>query len=178
VLPRSMLSQKPEPIMEADCEPEYSDHFVRIMEQTGRAGSDGSGETLGRNADFRMVGAGAGAVLLDDQERVIEAGFLCTKVPGRQTASRVEAWAFYMILKLWHGRLPVTIVVDASYVINGLKHHRTSRYPEGVNSDIWRLIDEQLEPIAIQPVALKIKSHIDATHLRHIDYPSGVDPCQ
>ena len=168
-MPRSMLSPKPEPIKEAECEPEYSDNFVRIMEQTGRVGSDGSGGTLTRNADFRMVGAGARAVVLDDQDRLLEAGFLCTKVPGRHTVPRAEAWAFYMILKLWHGRLPLTIVVDASYVFNGLKHHRRSKYLEGYNSDVWRLIYEKLDPMEIQPVAVKIKSHIDATHLRHRD---------
>ncbi len=72
-----------------------------------------------------------------------------------------------MILELWHGLLPLTIVVDASYVINGFKHHRICKYLEGVNADIWSLIYGQLEPMTIQPKVVKIKARIDATHLRH-----------
>ncbi len=63
-----------------------------------------------------------------------------SKVLGKQTVPRAEAWALYNVIKSWHGLMRITIVVDATYVTNGFKPGNRAAFRRGTNGDIWTLI--------------------------------------
>ena len=120
---------------------------------------------------MRTVGAGVGTQLLSDHESdspVLEEAYLYSRVPGRQTVPRSEAWALYLVLQVWDGSYDLTIVTDATYTISGTDMRKRHQHLKGVNGDIWRLILDEIDGKAAAHGLLdlvKLKSHSEAKHL-------------
>ena len=74
---------------------------------------------------------------------------LCTaliyaEVPGNQTVCRAEAWALFIIIKVWPGDFHLAITVDATYSLSGMDLVRRERHIKGANADIWSLMYHEL----------------------------------
>ena len=99
-------------------------------------------------------------VTLDTENNISKVSVLTSKVPGKQTVPRAEAWAVRQVLERWHGRKPLKIITDALYVVKGFLKHNKAAYMKGANSDIWTDIFERMEGMRIKPTVHKVKSHL------------------
>ena len=135
-----MLPAKPPPVKRAECNAVTIGDFARILKASGRRGVDGSGGKLFSNDPrLRTVGAGAGTQLLGDAENdswIMEESYLFSRVPGKQTVPRAEAWAMYLVLQVWDGTYDLAIVTDASYTYSGMDLHNRQKHLKGTNKDI------------------------------------------
>ena len=124
LLTGNMLPAKPSPVLRAECNATVVGDFAKILKATGRCGVDGSGGKLfSSNPRLRAVGAGVGAQALGETEEgqwVVEEAYLSSRVPGKQTVPRAEAWAMYLVLGIWAGTYDLEIVTDASYTYSGM----------------------------------------------------------
>ena len=174
-----MLPAKPPPVKRAECNAVTVGDFARILKAFGRCGVDGSGGKLfSNNPRLRIVGADDGTQLLGDAENdpwVLEESYLFSRVPGKQTVPRAEAWAMYLVLQVWDGTYDLEIVTDASYTYSGMDLRNRHKHLKGPNSDIWQLvykeIDYSTEHGAGHLDIVKIKSHSDAEHLVRRETP-------
>ena len=126
-----------------------------IVRKNGNRGHRRSRGTFTSKPELRVVGAGAGAVAIDDEGNITESALLISEVPGMQTVPRAEAWALYCVLITWHGRMNLTVVVDATYVTNGMITGNRITFLEGVNADIWKLIYARYDELEIVPRIVK-----------------------
>ena len=94
---------------------------------------------------------------------------MSSRVPGKQTVPRAEAWAMYLVLQEWDGTYDVEIVIDASYTYSGMGLRNRHKHLKGANRDIWQPIyketDYNTEHGAGHLDIAKIKSHSYAEHL-------------
>ena len=94
----------------------FDEDFTQWLNDTGKAGTDGTGGTDG-DPRTRRVFAGA-AVLSKDGSKV---AYMQCKVRGRQTVPRSELTALLKTLRCIRTVQKWTIYIDAQYVINGLE---------------------------------------------------------
>ena len=75
----------------------------------------------------------------------------------------------YTWLWAWNDRpeasvqMQITIIVDATYIINGMKPHMRKTMLEGEKLDPCQIIYDEYDEIKIKPEFCKIKWHIEAT---------------
>ena len=50
----------------------------------------------------------------EDGQWIVEDAHIASRVPGKQTVPRAEAWAIYLVLCIWDGTYDLEIVTDAS----------------------------------------------------------------
>ena len=168
-----LLPTKPPAVLRAECNATIIGEFAKILKASGRCGVDGSGDKhFSSNPRLRTVGAGAGTQLLGDAEVtpwVKEESYLFSRVPGKNTVPRTEAWAMYLVLQVWDGTYDLEIITDASYTYSGMDLVNRQKHLRGVNKDIWQLIYKELDwtmKAAIGQLDItKLKSHSDAEHL-------------
>ena len=118
------------------------------------------------------MGAGAGTQLLGNAEStrwVQEEAYLYSRVPGKQTVPRAEAWAIYLVMQVWDGAHDLEIVTDASYTCSGMDLYNRHTHLRGTNRDIWQLIYKELDSTTCNATGhldiTKLKSHSEAEHL-------------
>ena len=158
IMPGNITSQ-PVGWAPIDTEEHYGPNFCRWLNNTGKAGTDGTG---GIDNDPRTRRAFAGAAVVSpDGEQV--AYFHC-KVPGRQTVPRAELTALDRILKCIRAKRTWHIYIDAQYVINGLAAEDRSFYILGFNGDLWQHIYNKLAELEGKGIAdinfIKVTSHV------------------
>ena len=168
-----LLPAKPPAVQRAECNATIIGEFAKILKASGRCGGDGSGgRHFSSNPRLRTVGAGAGTQLLGDAETTPlakEESYLFSRVPGKQTVPRAEAWAMYLVLQVWGGTYDLGISTDASYTYSGMDLVNRQKHLRGFNKDIWQLIYKELDwtmkDATGQLDITKPKSHSDAEHL-------------
>ena len=123
VMPRSRAMQRPVRVRRAEARYLIDGPFQEIMKITQQVGVDGGGGRLGKTPILRCVGPGGSAILFHPTipGLVMSRCMIYSKVPGRQTVCRAEAWALHNVIDLWPGDYPLEIIVDATFVVwNGL----------------------------------------------------------
>ena len=63
-----------------------------------------------------------------------------SKIPGRQTVCRAEAWALHNVIDLWPGNYPLEIIVDATYSLSGMDLVKRSKHLKGANFEICTIV--------------------------------------
>ena len=122
------------------------------MELNGLVATDGAGGEVGaRSKGHRSVVAGAAVVTFGPNNEPTQISVITTKVPGRQTVPRAEAWAVRQVLWRWHGNKPLKIITDALYVVKGFLPYNRAAYMKGTNADIWKEIYDQMDRMAVKP---------------------------
>lgn len=141
VLTGKMLPARPPIVLREDCKLTRMGNFAEILKATGRCGVDGSGGKLfSSNARLRTVGAGCGVILMGENENeawITEEAYLASRVPGKQTVPRAEAWAIYLVVCEWDGSYDLEIITDASYTLRGMYFTSRGSNLKGTNKDIW-----------------------------------------
>ena len=85
-----------------------------------------------------------------------------SKVPGRQTVCRAEAWALHNVIDAWPGNYALEIIVDATYSLSGMDLIKRSKHLKGANADIWISLYAILEHKKLYPLTIKVKSHANS----------------
>ena len=88
---------------------------------------------------------------------------MSSRVPGKQTVPRAEAWAMYLVLQEWGGTYDLEIVTGASCTYSGMNLRNRHTHLKGPNRDIWALIHAEMDQeagVGMLSVA-KVKSDID-----------------
>ena len=118
-----------------------------------------------RSKRHRGVGAGAAVVTLDADNDIRKISVLASKVPGRQTVPRAEAWAIRQVLIRWHGKVPLKIITGALYVVKGFLPRNKGAYKKGTNADIWCEVFDSIDAMEVKPTIHKVKSHLTIEEL-------------
>ena len=96
----------------------YGGNSAQHLAREKEVATDGSGGPEWAVKDLRRVGTGAAVVTMDkDNKKVIEASFLLTSPPGKQTVPRAETWAWVAVAKLLDQGAQVKWWCDASYTV-------------------------------------------------------------
>ena len=66
--------------------------------------------------------------VVSDNLWIMEESYLFSRVPGKQTVPRAEAWAIYLVLQVWDGTHDLAIVTDASYTYSGMDLHSRQKH--------------------------------------------------
>ena len=148
-----MQPAKPAQFRKTECLAHTVGNFEAILRAIGRCGVDGSGGALfSSHPRLRTVGAGVGVQLLNNTDFgdapdswVADEAYLASRVPGKQTVPRAEAWAIYLVLKVWDGTFDLEIVTDATYSISGMDFRNRRKHLRGSNKDIWNIIYRELD---------------------------------
>ena len=100
-------------------------------------GSDGSGGPFSQEPRVRRCSWSVVAVSKQHPTKI--SGTISGLLVGKQTVAAAEAFAFQALLGRSHG--PVTLVVDANYVINKWQKIRNPEtISQGSNPEIWTQI--------------------------------------
>ena len=93
---------------------------------------------------------------MHDPRRTVQQAAAAARVPGQQTVPRAESWGVRTALYLIPVAVPLTLVVDAMYVVHGMRGTNRQKYMKGRNGDIWRDIYQMLEaratPVQVEKV--------------------------
>ena len=111
----------------------FDDNFTQWLNDTGKAGTDGTG---GADNDARTRRTYAGAAVLNQAGDKV--AYMYCKVRGRQTVPRAELTAILRTLKCIRKAREWTIYIDVQYVINGLCADNKAYYRQGRNGDEMR----------------------------------------
>ena len=125
-------------------------------------GSDGSGGPFSQEPRVRRCSWSVVAVSKQHPTQIL--GTISGLLVGKQTVPAAEAFAFKELLGRSHG--PVTLVVDAKYVINKWQKIRNpDNIYEGSNPEIWtQIADHQNREVSL----IKIKSHLKREQFEHL----------
>ena len=102
--------------------------YIEAVTKYKQTASDGSGGSLNKYPKFRHAGAGVGLCFFENGTLRIDV--IIAKVLGNQTTPRAEGWGVDCHLYVWCTRnssspeIEITIVVDATYIINAFKPHK------------------------------------------------------
>lgn len=163
LLPGSRLSRRGKLPALADAQPLFNTSerdLIDVVTAAGaRCGIDGAGGEFGRDPDNRAVGTGLAALYTAPNGTTTQAA-AAARVPGQQTVPRAESWGVRTALYIIPVTVPLTLVVDAMYVVHGMDGSNRPKYAKGTNGDIWKDIYQMTDARATSVQVEKVKSHI------------------
>ena len=109
---------------------------------------------------LRAVGAGCSVVLPDECNpgQILTKATISSAVPGKQTFPRAEIWSLLLVLQVWNGRHPLTLITDATYTMTGMDLANRLSSLKGKNGDLWKEIHAEVDAKGM-PTMVKVKSH-------------------
>ena len=129
-------------------------NFEEILQQTNKAGTDGSERP---EASVHAKQVTAAAVVINANRT--ETASLQALVPGKQTVPRAELWAAICLADKAAVGASIDVVIDNQGVINGIRKRKT-HLTSVINGDLWTLLYRACDEKQLSINTIKAKSHI------------------
>ena len=128
--------------------------------------SDGSGGKHGSHPLLRRVGWALVAMEQTGPQTWRLVGGWMGNVPGdKQTIPRAELIPVIFLHLLLYGDNPVSLGIDANYVVNGFAKGRYNRPTDGSNPDLWYELGQYVSQDTLTLEVFKVKAHLDVSHV-------------
>lgn len=124
----------------------------RIMRITGVVGVDGYVCHRHKNPRLRIVCTSAGVCNVHPIVGcTTEKAMLHLSVFGDQTVPRAECFFVICVLRLWDGSYPLTIIIVATYTMQGLAEDEADKHLKGTHGDLWKVLYAKLAKYDARP---------------------------
>lgn len=138
--------------------------FPRLALPTASRAVRSSGGPRWVPKEAKRVGSAAATLRLqvtDDQVHITDVGLVVAPAPGNPTVPRAELWAAVLSARAAPHGSSITLRVDATYVVNGMKPDRQEILRRGGNGDLWTMLIDTIRRRSLDIVAEKVKGHAE-----------------